>query len=245
MMASHFIPLLLILLFACGWLFRRPLASSGGKIFARISVGLFAMTGAIAWTLLLFALAPTWQGHTGAHQCPRSVQNQPVGVESKPATLVAEVSSWVYRVVQGMFVLELIVTIVYCLAAVKLALHHHRSRLCLRLKLVDSRGMAENSQLDLSSFAFKLAVIFLCSGLTAFSQTTNTSEKSSTTSNASRVAVFVEDGFPTIGGSPSLSPFKMIEVLAQHGIEAQASSAVELSDSTYFNTERFAVLIMP
>jgi len=37
-----------------------------------------------------------------------------------------------------------------------------------------------------------------------------------------RVAVLVEKGFPTLGGTPSLPSFKMIEVLAQHGIQSQA-----------------------
>jgi hypothetical protein len=66
MMPFYFIPLLLILLFACGWLFRRPLASSGGKIFARIFVGLFAVAGAVAWTLLLLALKQIGNAIAGA-----------------------------------------------------------------------------------------------------------------------------------------------------------------------------------
>jgi len=78
---------------------------------------------------------------------------------------------------------------------------------------------------------------FICPCLTGFSQTTNMT--------GARVAVFEEKGFPTIGGTPSLPPFKMIEVLAQHGIEAQALSAAELSDSTNFNAQRFTVLVMP
>jgi hypothetical protein len=57
--------------------------------------------------------------------------------------------------------------------------------------------------------------------------------------------VFIEKGFPVIGGTPSLPPFKMIEVLGQHGIEAQALSAAELSNSTNFNAQRFTVLVMP
>jgi hypothetical protein len=62
---------------------------------------------------------------------------------------------------------------------------------------------------------------------------------------APRVAVFEEEGFPTIGGTPSLPPFKMIEVLAQHGIEAQSLSSAELSDATNFTAQHFTVLVMP
>ena len=85
-------------------------------------------------------------------------------------------------------------------------------------------------------------VVFVCPGLTGFSQTTNTPE---TSAIPPRVAVFVENGFPVYGGTPSLPTFKIIEVLAQHGIEAQALSAAELSDSTNFNAKRFTVLVMP
>ena len=88
-------------------------------------------------------------------------------------------------------------------------------------------------------------VVFLCPGLTGFSQTTNTPETGSSLTAPPRVAVFVESGFPVYGGTPSLPPFKMIEVLVQHGIEAQALSAAELSDSTNFNAKRFTVLVMP
>jgi hypothetical protein len=66
MMPAYFIPLLLILLFACGWLFRKPLAASGGKIFVRIFVVLFAVAGAIVWTLLLLALKQLAHAWTGA-----------------------------------------------------------------------------------------------------------------------------------------------------------------------------------
>lgn len=66
MMPFYFIPLLWVLLFACGWLFRRPLASSGGKIFARVFVGLFAVAGAVAWTLLLLALKQIGNAIAGA-----------------------------------------------------------------------------------------------------------------------------------------------------------------------------------
>jgi hypothetical protein len=85
-------------------------------------------------------------------------------------------------------------------------------------------------------------VVLLFPSLTGFSQTVN---KPETTVNQRRIAVFEENGFPTIGGTPSLPPFKMIEVLAQHGIEAQALSAAELSDSTNFNVQNFSVLVMP
>lgn len=62
----YFIPMLLILLFAGGWLFRKPLAASGGKIFVRIFVALFAVAGAIVWTLLLLALKQLAHAWTGA-----------------------------------------------------------------------------------------------------------------------------------------------------------------------------------
>jgi hypothetical protein len=88
-------------------------------------------------------------------------------------------------------------------------------------------------------------VVFLGTGLTGLSQTTNTMETGSALAAPSCVAVFVEKGFPTIGGTPSLLPFKMIEVLAQHGIQSQALSAAELSDSTIFNARRFTMLVMP
>jgi hypothetical protein len=84
-------------------------------------------------------------------------------------------------------------------------------------------------------------VVFLGTGLTGLSQTTNTMETGSALAAPSCVAVFVEKGFPTIGGTPSLLPFKMIEVLAQHGIQSQALSAAELSDSTIFNARRFTM----
>lgn len=54
-MRLFFIPLLVIVLFASGWLFREPLAANGGKLFVRIFIGLFAVAGVIAWTLLLLA----------------------------------------------------------------------------------------------------------------------------------------------------------------------------------------------
>jgi hypothetical protein len=66
MMPSYFIPLLLVALFASGWLFRKPLAASGGKIFIRIFIGLFALGGAIAWTLLLLALKQIGNAIAGA-----------------------------------------------------------------------------------------------------------------------------------------------------------------------------------
>ncbi len=54
MMRLYFIALLVIALFACGWLFRKPLAASGGNVFVRIFMGLFAVAGAVAWTLFLW-----------------------------------------------------------------------------------------------------------------------------------------------------------------------------------------------
>ncbi len=62
----YHISLLCILLFACGWLFRKPLASSCGKIFIRIFIGLFAVAGTIVWTLLLLALKQLAHAWTGA-----------------------------------------------------------------------------------------------------------------------------------------------------------------------------------
>jgi hypothetical protein len=66
MMRFYYIPLFLILLFASGWLFRKPLAASGAKIFVRIFVGLFAVAGAVVWTLLLLALKQLAHAWTGA-----------------------------------------------------------------------------------------------------------------------------------------------------------------------------------
>ncbi len=66
MMPFYFIPLLLILLFGLGWLFRRPLATPAANLFVRILAGLLAATGAIAWTLLLFALAQFGKAIAGA-----------------------------------------------------------------------------------------------------------------------------------------------------------------------------------
>lgn len=66
MMPSYFIPLLLVALFASGWLFRKPLASSGGKVFVRIFVGLFAVAGVVAWTLVLLALKQIGNAIAGA-----------------------------------------------------------------------------------------------------------------------------------------------------------------------------------
>ena len=60
-----------------------------------------------------------------------------------------------------------------------------------------------------------------------------------TVANQRRVAVFEENGFPTIGGTPSLPPFKMIEILAQHGIEAQALSSRRTLGSKQFQRITF------
>jgi len=60
-----------------------------------------------------------------------------------------------------------------------------------------------------------------------------------------QVAIFIEDGFPTYGGMPSFSPFKMTEALASCGLHAQALSAAELADPAILNTRRITVLIMP
>ena len=85
-------------------------------------------------------------------------------------------------------------------------------------------------------------VFFLCPSLSGFSQTTNTPE---TSAASPRVAVFVEEGFPTDGGTPSLPAFQMVEVLAQHGIEAQTLSTAQLSDPAILNAQRITVLVMP
>jgi len=66
MMRFYYIPFLCVLLFALGWLFRRPLATHAANLFVRIFAGLFAATGAIAWTLLLFALAQFSNAMAGA-----------------------------------------------------------------------------------------------------------------------------------------------------------------------------------
>jgi hypothetical protein len=65
------------------------------------------------------------------------------------------------------------------------------------------------------------------------------------TDDTSKVAVFVENGFPSSGGTPALPPLKMVEVIKRHGLEAQALSATELSDPGILNTEHFKVLVMP
>jgi hypothetical protein len=62
---------------------------------------------------------------------------------------------------------------------------------------------------------------------------------------APRVAVLVEEGLLPAGGTPSLPAFKMVQVLAQHGIQAQALSAAELSNPAVLNTQRFTVLVVP
>jgi len=66
MMRFYYIPFLCVLLFASGWLFRRPLATHAANLFVRILAGLFAATGAIAWTLVLFALAQFGNAMAGA-----------------------------------------------------------------------------------------------------------------------------------------------------------------------------------
>jgi hypothetical protein len=66
MMRFYYIPLLGIFLFALGWLFRKPLATRAANFFIRILAGLFAVAGAIAWTLLLFALAQWGNAMAGA-----------------------------------------------------------------------------------------------------------------------------------------------------------------------------------
>jgi hypothetical protein len=66
MMRLYCIPLLCVLLFTLGWLFRRPLATPAANLLVRILAGLFAVAGAIAWTLLLFALAQFGNAMAGA-----------------------------------------------------------------------------------------------------------------------------------------------------------------------------------
>jgi hypothetical protein len=65
-MPYNYILLLCVLLFALGWLFRKPLASRAANFSVRILAGLFAVAGAIAWTLLLFALAQWGNSMAGA-----------------------------------------------------------------------------------------------------------------------------------------------------------------------------------
>jgi hypothetical protein len=59
-----------------------------------------------------------------------------------------------------------------------------------------------------------------------------------------RVAVLVEKDLLPVGGTPALPPFRIVEILAQHGVQAQALSTVELSNPTILNAQRFAVLVM-
>jgi len=59
------------------------------------------------------------------------------------------------------------------------------------------------------------------------------------------IAVFVENGFPSSGGTPALPPAEMVEVIQRHGLEVQALSAAELSDPAILNMEHFTVLVMP
>jgi hypothetical protein len=66
MMRFYYIPLLWVVLFASGWLFRKPLASGGAKKSIRIFIGLFAVVGAVAWTLLLLALKELGNAMAGA-----------------------------------------------------------------------------------------------------------------------------------------------------------------------------------
>ncbi len=66
MMRFYYIPLLWVLLFASGWLFRRPLATPAANLFVRILAGLFAVAGAVAWTLLLLALKQIGNAIAGA-----------------------------------------------------------------------------------------------------------------------------------------------------------------------------------
>lgn len=66
MMRFYYIPLLWVLLFALGWLFRKPLATHAANLLVRILAGLFAVTGAVAWTLLLLALKQIGNAIAGA-----------------------------------------------------------------------------------------------------------------------------------------------------------------------------------
>jgi hypothetical protein len=65
-MPFYYLLLLCVLLFALGWLFRKPLASRGANFFVRILAGLFGLTGVIAWTFLLLALAQFGNAMGGA-----------------------------------------------------------------------------------------------------------------------------------------------------------------------------------
>jgi hypothetical protein len=66
MMSYYSITFTLVLLLALGWLLRKPLASRGVKLFIRILVGVFAVAGAAAWTMLLLALVQLGKSLVGA-----------------------------------------------------------------------------------------------------------------------------------------------------------------------------------
>ncbi|HEY4414215.1 MAG TPA: GxGYxYP domain-containing protein [Verrucomicrobiae bacterium] len=59
------------------------------------------------------------------------------------------------------------------------------------------------------------------------------------------VAVFSEDGFPTIGGIPSFPPSKIIETLTELGIEAHAVSAEDMCNSNNLNSGKYFALVLP
>jgi hypothetical protein len=84
-------------------------------------------------------------------------------------------------------------------------------------------------------------VVFLGTGLTGLSQTTNTTETSAT---PPCVAVLVEKGLVPIGGTPALPPSKIVELLRQYGIEAEPISATELADRAVLNAQRYTVLVI-
>lgn len=94
-------------------------------------------------------------------------------------------------------------------------------------------GTAPGSRRKYLSGGF-ICLVLLVFGLAAASAT-----------RAPRVAVLVEEGLPTYGGTPALPPFKIVETLAQHGIEARALSAAELADPAILNAQRVTVLVLP
>jgi hypothetical protein len=85
-----------------------------------------------------------------------------------------------------------------------------------------------------------VAILVLCSCLTGFPQTTNGTWK-----NIGAVAVFVQNGFSSYGGTPALPPSKMVDLLEQHGFRTETLSAAELADPAILNVKRVTVLVMP
>jgi hypothetical protein len=63
-------------------------------------------------------------------------------------------------------------------------------------------------------------------------------------SHAVRVAVLEEPGFPVVGGTPALQPFKAVDTLRRAGIAVDSLSADAMADPARFNAERYAVAVL-